>query len=500
MRKTTNIISVLAICIVFFTNCTEDAINVVGQGTITGRVVEAETFEPIENAKVTISPTNNATFSDEDGNFILKDVPEGDYSAQAEKDGYLAKIEPVTVTEGNDVNVIFEMDDETALNKPPSIPVLISPEDNATGQNISVELVWHASSDPDENDELVYDVTVRNDKNNDVIFVESLKDTTYVLENLKYGTKYFWQITVSDDVNDDVLSPIHDFTTDKYPNNRFFFVKKDSINENNIIYSANADDSNTFPLTTNDQNSWRPRMNRASGLIAFLRTINTETHIFTMNPDGSGIKQVTQAVPVVGFKQGETDFSWSGNGDRIIYANFDKLYLINKDGSGLQQIYQTTDGSFITECSWSFDESFIALKTNDNSGYNVKIYTIDMAGTVLKTILSGVNGAAGGLDISVDNQRLLYSYDISGYEDASYRQLNNRLFIYNLVTDEVADISSNKVNGTNDLDPRFSPNEASVIFVNTSNDGISQKDIYTMDAGGGTREKAFENAIMPDWE
>ncbi len=500
MRKIINILSVLTFSLLFFTNCTEDAINVVGEGTITGRVVEAKTFEPIKNAKVTITPTNNATFTDENGDFVLKDVPEGDYSAQAEKDGYLAKIEPVTVTESNDVNVIFEMDDETALNKPPSVPVLISPKDNATGQNVSVELVWNASTDPDEKDKLTYDVTVRNDKNNDVIFVESLTDTTYVLENLKYGTKYFWQITVSDAVNEDVLSPVHAFTTDKYPNNRFFFVKKDSINRNNIIYSSNADGSNIFPLTASDQNSWRPRMNRASGKIAFLRTVNTETHIFIMNPDGSDIQQVTQAVPIKGFKQDEVDFSWSGNGDRLIYANFNKLYLINKDGSGLKEIYKTTDGNFITECSWSFDESFIAIKTNNNDGYNVKIFTINMAGTVLKTVLSGVNGAAGGLDISVDNQRLLYSYDVSGYEDASYRQLNSQLFTYNLNTNEVNNISGNKEDGTNDLDPRFSPNEAKVIFVNTSNDGISQKNIYTMDANGGNRKKVFENAIMPDWE
>lgn len=500
MKKITNIVSVLVISLLIFSNCTEDAINVVGEGTITGRVVEAKTFEPIENAKVTITPTNNATFTDENGDFLLKDVPEGDYSAQAEKDGFLAKIEPVTVTEGNDVNIIFEMDDETALNKPPSIPVLVSPEDNATGQNVSVELVWNASTDPDEDDELVYDVTVRNDFNNDIIFVENLTDTTYVLENLKYGAKYFWQITVSDDINEDVLSPVHAFETDKYPNNRFFFVKKDSINENHIIYSANADGSNTFPLTTSDQNSWRPRMSRASGLIAFLRTINTETHIFTMNPDGSGVKQVTQAVPVVGFKQSEIDFSWSGNGDRLIYANFDKLYLINKDGSGLQKIYQTTDGSFITEADWSFDESRIALKSNDLNGYNVSIFLIDMAGNVTKTILSGVNGAAGGLNISVDNERLLYTHDISGYEDASYRQLDTRIFSYNLITDEVTDVSSNKDDGFNDLDPRFSPNEAMVIFVNTSNDGISQRDIYTMGTDGGDRTKVFENAFMPDWE
>ena len=66
-------------------------------------------------------------------------------------------------------------------------------------------------------------------------------------------------------------------------------------------------------------------------------------------------------------------------------------------------------------------------------------------------------------------------YDISGYEDASYRQLDTHLFIYNFTTTNTTDISVNKTAGSNDLDPRFTPNEAQIIMVNTSNDGISEK-------------------------
>ena len=64
------------------------------------------------------------------------------------------------------------------------------------------------------------------------------------------------------------------------------------------------------------------------------------------------------------------------------------------------------------------------------------------------------------------------------------------------------------MDGTIDVDPRFSPSEAEVIFVNTSNDGISERSIYTQsinddgsDLGNSfERELKFENAIMPDWE
>jgi Tol biopolymer transport system component len=96
---------------------------------------------------------------------------------------------------------------------------------------------------------------------------------------------------------------------------------------------------------------------------------------------------------------------------------------------------------------------------------------------------------------------LLYSYDISEFESPNNRQLDTHIFIYKFSDNSVVDVSSNKPAGTLDLDPRFSPNESEVIFVNTSNDGISLKTIYKMDIDNNNdRIEMFLNAIMPDWE
>jgi hypothetical protein len=501
MKRAFNILVIIALSL--FINCSEDTVDLISLGIITGRVVEANSFDPIENAKVTLSPTNNAVFTDADGYFRMEDVEAGDYSVSATKEDYLTAFEAATVTADIIVNVIFEMDDETALNRPPSTPELLTPEDGSEDLELSVELIW-TSEDPEE-DTITYRLEIKNDFNNDIVRVENIIDTTYVVSDLKYGVKYFWQIASTDDINPEVLSLVSSFKTKGDPDNRYFYVQK-SENNNNLIYSANynaVDNSpeNEVQLTTDNQNSWRPRKNQVSNLIAFLRTFNNETHLFTMNQDGSNISQVTSAIPVAGYNFNEIDFSWASNGDRLMYSHYDKLYVINKDGSGLQQIYQTLDGSYITECDWSNDESMIALKTNDITGYNVAIYTIDMLGNVLTTVLSGVEGAAGGLNISIDNKLLIFTYDVSEYENADNRQLDTHIFMYDFDTDAVTDISSNKLAGTNDLDPRFSPNEAEVIFVNTSNDGISTKTIYRVDVGGDNeRTELFIDAIMPDWE
>jgi len=498
MKKYILIIIISAI----FASCSENKVATsVSIGSITGKIVKATNLSPIDSALVTLTPSNNTVFSNAKGEFRFDDVAVGDYSVSASKRGFLDKFKGATITEGKSVNLILDLETETAGNRPPNAPILVSPVDKSTNQELTVALQWKTSIDPD-NDTVNYDIEVRNDKNNNIISVASLKDTTYTLTNLAYGVKYFWQVSAKDSLNPAVQSLVSTFKTNPNPNNRFLYVRKSS-NSNNVIYSS--DSINTgFALTPDSKNSWRPRKNNSANLIAFLQTTNTETHLFTMHPDGSNVFQVTKNIPVAGFNPGEIDFSWSANGQELLYPNFDKLYRINKDGSGLQLVYQTPDGSLITECSWSNDGSFIALKTNDLNGYKVKIYTIDMAGNTIDTILSGVNGAAGGLDISVNNQYVLYTYDTSGFEDPSKRQLDSNLYVFDRTAVTSTLITSQKPAGTNDLDPRFSPNEAEIIFVNTSNDGISENIInkvsFIISNNTNSRTLLYNNATMPDWE
>jgi hypothetical protein len=496
------IIKLSMLTLILAISCSEDTIPYTGTGTITGRVVEAVSFEPIDNAKVVLSPTNNTVFTDSLGYFLFLEVAEGDYSVSATKEGFLTGFSPVTVSVGLEVNTVIELQTETSGNRPPSTPVLLSPDDNAGDIDLAVELIW-SSSDPDK-DTIRYDLRIRNDRNTNIQTVDDLLDSTYVLSNLTNGTKYYWEVSASDEINEPVWSPSRSFKTKEASQNRFLYVKEQ--NGNNVIFSSDEKGID-YPLTSDTQNSWRPRKNLATNLVAFLRNEDFETQLYTMSPDGSNIFKVT-TVSVDGFKQSELDFSWSSNGSKLIYPHFDKLYEINKDGSGLRLIFQTPDGSFISECDWSNDGNIIALKTNNTNGYNVKIYTIDMNGGLLEIVLSGVNGAAGGLNLSIDNKSLLYTYDVSEFESASYRQLDSRLFIYDFATGNSKDLSVEKIDGTIDVDPRFSPSEAEVIFVNTSNDGISERSIYTQsiddddnDNGNGfNRELKFENAIMPDWE
>ncbi|MEZ0181667.1 carboxypeptidase regulatory-like domain-containing protein [Flavobacterium oncorhynchi] len=483
-------------CFILLMSCSEEQVDDTGTAVVKGRVVDIRTYEGIANARVLSSPTTSTVFSDKDGYFIMEKVPVGKYSFQAQKDGFIARFQPATVEKDVPVEIIFELEVSTANNKPPEIPTLTAPLDNATSQALSLDLTW-TSTDP-EKDPMTFQVTVKNGTTDEVKTYSDLKATTLKITGLDYSTKYYWQVSANDGINKPTNSAITSFTTLAFPNPRYLYVKK--VKNNNVIYTAD-EAGNELQLSPSSVNSYRPRKNLSINRIAYISSDGSLNQIFTMNPDGTDVKKVTNFIPIAGFNMDHVNYCWSTNGRQIIYPNFDQLLRIDSDGSGLVQIFKTPNGKFISECEWSQDGSQIVLKVNDASGYNVEIYAINMAGDVLYQILSGEKGAASGLGITIDNNKVVYTKDVSGFENSTYRRLDSRIFIYTVSTNTSAELDTQKENGFNDLDVKFSPNEAKVIFVNTSNDGLSAKNIQTASiSDSSTRTTLFQNAAMPDWK
>lgn len=487
------------LCFLFFVlliSCSEEKVDGESYGTVTGKVVMADSFTPMENVKILSSPVTSTVFTDAEGKFRISNVKIGEYSFQAQKDGYVAKFEAVTVTANGTSEIVFELSKATTNNKAPTVPVPAAPTDNATGQLTSLDLTW-TCTDPD-NDELSYVVTLRNNNNNEIKIYEPVKEKKLNITGLLFGVKYYWQVSANDGVNNAVLSAVSTFSTIPFPETRYLFVKKN--NSNNVIF-ATDEVGKQYQLTALDENCWRPRKNNQVKKIAFIATNGSQNDIYTMNFDGTGVKRITNSVPIAGFNSDYIGYSWNSSGSQLIYPNFDKLYKINNDGSGLTKIFQTPNGKFISECEWSDDGSKIALKVNDASGYSVEIYVINTSGVVTTTILSGQNGAVGGLNFSITGQKLLYTRDVSGYENLNYRQLDSKIFEYNFASGFSNQIVTDKLPGTNDLDVRYSPNESEIIFTNTSNDGTSIKNIMkSSTAILNSRILLFGGTSMPDWE
>lgn len=498
-KKITYIIAIFSILFLAIA-CNEDRVGEDDTGSIKGTVVASGSNTPIPNVRVRTQPISSTVFTDSLGKFLIENVPVGDYAVEARVDDYITDFEPTTVVANVAVNVVFELEVSTANNRAPSAPELLSPEENEVLESIEAVFAWD-STDPDD-DPITYALELRNDQNTDVQLFEGITDTTFTYSPLLLGAQYFWQVSASDEINDPVLSPVGTFSVINAPvDNRFLFTRK--INGNNVIFSADADGTE-FQLTPSDKNSFRPTRNVAAGKIAFLQSNGAEVDIYTMDRDGSNVFQVTGDVKPAGFNLNEINFSWPKNSNRIYFPVFNKLYRVNTTGESLIEVLETTDGSFISEVDVNVTDRIMAVKTNDINGYNVSIFTADLGGNLKDVLISGVQGAISGLELSVTNEQVLYTYDVSGFESADYRRLDSRLFIYDIPSATAIEISGDKPNGTNDLQAKFSPNQAQVIFMNTSNDGISQQNIVIIDVdideNMGTRTDFIMDGFMPDWE
>jgi len=490
--------------------CSEDTIDVVLTGNISGKVTDKITGEALENVKITTNPASTTVFTDSVGRFRLVDVKVDDYSVQAELAGYAAGFESTTVQEAQTASVSFELSLANSDNNPPTIPILVSPENGAEDLPLEVQFIWEASDL--ENDELSYTLDLRNGSTDEMQVFEVGQDTTYTVSNLQLATKYFWQVTVTDGSNDPVSSIISEFKTLTFPDNPYIFVKKN--NGNLVIYSGGQDtitggntepDFNVLQLTSENTNSFRPRKSDILNRIAFLRNSGGATQIYTMNFDGTDVQQVTSQRPVAGFRTEHLDFTWALDDSKLYYPHFDKLYSINPDGTGNRLEYTTSDGSFISEVAVpEFDDDLVLLKTNNSSGYNVRIYTARLSTGLEETvILENVNGAAGGIDITANADMVLFSRDIDESQNSSYRIFNSRLFLFTIGSpDPPVLLESDVQEGENELDARFSPSEGGVIFTRVKNNFGAIPAIYSLvfDQQSLDDELLFTNSFMPDWE
>ncbi|MEM6967360.1 MAG: hypothetical protein AAF573_21530, partial [Bacteroidota bacterium] len=448
-----------------------------------------------QDATITTNPPTDILQTDELGRFAFENIKTGSYTLRIEKLGFETKIENLAVIQDNPVNPVIRLISDSLANNPPLAATAPIPTDGAKDLGTSVSLSWTAS-DPD-GDPLRYDLRLLNfDQSQSALIAQDLTVPEFEVTDLEYGKLYFWQVIVKDGSADAVNGTLWSFETAPFPDHRFLFSR---VNDGKYDIFSSDELGNAIQLTNNLVNNWRPRMNPDRSKIAFLSNSGLETHIFTMNRDGSDAQQIT-SISVNGDNIFDLDFAWSPDGEELLYMNGNKLYKVDHDGTGTELFAEAPNGFTYAECDWTLiDNKIIARLVGDNL-YNSIIYLYDADGNLVQPLLTDIPGSTGGPMFSTVGTGMVYTQDISGYEVPDGRQLDARILTRDLNGFVPLDLSGDKVDGTNDLDPRFSPDGAWIIFTNTNNDGISQKDIYRMKVDGTDRELLFENAEMPDWK
>jgi TolB protein len=479
-----------------FQGCKEDKLEVYATGILDGNIKDFTSETDIEGAILTTNPPTVSVASDSVGYFIFKTIDVGDYNLIAKKKGYVSESVSVSVQADKSTTVVLLMERSSEYNEPPEFTGHFNPANGETGQMVDLTLRWGAR-DNNAEDSLTFDVELYESNHANAQLFEGLTDTMVLVENLNFNTVYYWQVTAKDPYTS-VKSELLTFQTMPLPDNRFMFTRiyPDGDYE---IFSSDSTESTLVRLTRNTTDDWQPRLSPLDNLVAYVAHDNLEPHIFTMNRDGSNQTKISKR-PITGYHNPGKGLAWSPAGDRIIYGNYDRLSFIQYDGTLEGVITIAPANRHFRDLDWSPDGTMIVAQTVGVNYTDNEIYLMNADGSNPTVLVGNLEGIIESPSFSIDNEKVLFTRDVSGYSSGTGRQLDAHIFSIDIASGIITDLSYEKPDGTNDTNPRYSPNGAYIIFESANNYPGAEKSIWVMDANGDHRRLLFSNAEMPDWK
>lgn len=488
------LVPVILLC---FSSCEENLVEPQMFGSISGVVLDQAKGVALEGVSITTNPSTSAVLTDNQGKFVILNVPVGSYTVTARKDGFVKESISISVRERTSADASFTLRKASGNTIPPDPPV--NPYPSAGAKDIPLALTLHWSPAKDSGSYVIYDVMLyESDSPEQKQVASALEDTVLAISGLKYNTVYYWQVIARDSSNF-ANSAVWSFRTIPFPDNPILFSR--NAGGNYELFSSDRNGNNIVRLTNNSQRDYWPRYSPNRSRIALVSESAGSPQIFVMNRDGSNYHQVTSVGPA-GYNNPGLGFCWSNDGDYIIYARYDRLYRINADGTGFKEIARAPQDRHFRECEMSpkGDKiAVVAIGIRPDNSFITELYLMNSDGTAPVIISGKVNGIIESPVFSIDGRSLLYTCDVSGFQSADARQLNAHIFSVNTDGSGLTDLSANKPDGTNDRYPRYSPDGAKIIFTNVPNDASMPGSVYVMDKAGSSRTLIIQDGEVPDW-
>jgi TolB protein len=485
-------------------SCEENTIEPLSSGSVEGTVLDGSNGNvPLANAVITTNPATSSYVTDGQGRFSLPNIAVGKYAISVRKADFKTESVNVQVDATTTTTVTVVLEKTSASNAAPNAPFSPTPANGAVNQPVELTLKWRVSDPNGKSDSLRSEVALfeSNNTNRQNLSVNS-RDTTVVATGLKYNTTYFWQVTVRDKAGLTTRGEVWSFRTRDLPDNAYLYTRQ--IGGNTDIYSSDAAGGNLIRLTTSAFVEAYPRLSPLLDKVAYTSNASGQYRLYTMNRDGSEQRLISQ-LPVEGYHNFGIGYCWAPDGGQLLFANNDKLWRINRDGSGLVLIATAPANRHFRECDWNSQNNRILVQTVGSSVYDSEIYIMDANGGNMTQLVGNLPGRMDSPSFNLLGTRIMYTRDVDAYMDATGRQTNAQIFIQNLDGSGLFSLSAIQITGGNgkpagynDVLPRFTGNGARVVFVQVESVNQSVPEIWQVDLDGRNRVRLFQNATQPD--
>jgi len=260
----------------------------------------------------------------------------------------------------------------------------------------------------------------------------------------------------------------------------------------NQIFTMKPNGSGVQQLTSGTSGGSDPHWSPDGGSIAY-----SSDGLYIMNADGSARTRVT---PV-----GQTAYgpSWSPDGTKLAFSDGYHLFVINRDGSGMQQITDSSDvnvADYYPE--WSPDGTkilFVRINDSPVIGTHWILMTVAPDGADSNTIYQtgGSDANIFSADWSPDGSRIVFNQT----RENQNGDIAHGIYIINADGSGLT-IVYETIHPTETRYPAWSPKGDEIVFSSGDTSLTYQYDLYKMNVDGSHLVQLTTNSgynLLPDW-
>jgi len=194
------------------TSCDEVKLDIVNYGSVSGSVMDGDSYLPLQGVLITTTPASISLLTDAQGKFTIPKITEGEVAVNIKKKDYLS----------NTISVAIYAEEETLLdfliykdaNDIGNITVYDPvPGNGALDQLIGFTLKWNVNGKKAQAD-LTYSIYIF-ESNSPVqkLVGDGIIEKQVTVTDLKYSTTYFWYVVANYEGNKIANSPTWSFNT-----------------------------------------------------------------------------------------------------------------------------------------------------------------------------------------------------------------------------------------------------------------------------------------------